>query len=113
MLKKHPNQVPPFDFLLKIQFFCCFITQLVKKLQEWSLYEVIEDILLLVLNIEKPLSDIKISDHFLLQIFFHIVFFSILICIKSFFPEIMCSVLQRKGMFFLPKSEYTPLFPVI
>ena len=25
----------------KIQFVCCFITQLVKKLQQWSLYEVI------------------------------------------------------------------------
>ena len=42
----------------KIQLFCCFITQLVKKLQQWSLYEVIEDILPFVLNTKRPLSDI-------------------------------------------------------
>ena len=34
-----------FSKMFKIQLFCCFITQLVKKLQQWSLYEVIEDIL--------------------------------------------------------------------
>ena len=38
--------------------FLCFITQLVKKLQRWSLYEVIEDILPFVLNTKRPLSDI-------------------------------------------------------
>ena len=27
--------------ILKIQLFCCFITQLVKKLHQWFLYEVI------------------------------------------------------------------------
>ena len=32
---------------VKIRLFCCFITQLVKELQQWSLYEVIEDIWLL------------------------------------------------------------------
>ena len=31
--------------IVKIQLFCCFITQLVKKLQQWSLYDVIKDIL--------------------------------------------------------------------
>ena len=34
--------------------FCCFITQLGKKLQQWSLYEVIEDILSFVLNTIQP-----------------------------------------------------------
>ena len=44
--------------IVKIHHFCCFITQLVKKLQQWSLYEVIEDILPFVLNTKRPLSDI-------------------------------------------------------
>ena len=44
--------------IVKIHLFCCFITQLEKKVQRWSLYEVIEDILPFVLNIEWPLSDI-------------------------------------------------------
>ena len=47
-----------FSKMFKIQLFCCFITQLVKKLQQWSLYEVIEDILPIVLNTKRPLSDI-------------------------------------------------------
>ena len=42
----------------KIQFFHRFITQLVKKLQQWSLYEVIENILPFVLNTKQPLNDI-------------------------------------------------------
>ena len=44
--------------IVKTHHFCCFITQLVKKLQQWSLYEVIEDILPFVLNTKRPLSDI-------------------------------------------------------
>ena len=36
---------------------CCFITQLIKKLQQWSLYEVIEDILPVVLNTQRSLSN--------------------------------------------------------
>ena len=47
-----------FSIFSKYSFFCCFITQLVKKLQQWSLYEVIEDILPFVLNTKRPLSDI-------------------------------------------------------
>merc|ERR1712081_129278 len=47
-----------FSKMFKIQFFCCFITQLVKKLQQWSLFEMIEDILPFVLNTKRPLSDI-------------------------------------------------------
>ena len=42
----------------KIQLFGCFITQIQKKLQQWSLYAVIEDILPIVLNTKRPLSDI-------------------------------------------------------
>ena len=42
----------------KIQCFCCFSTGLVRKLQQWSLYEVIENILLFVLNTKRRLSDI-------------------------------------------------------
>ena len=34
-----------FSKMFKIQLFCCFITQLVKMLQQWSLCDVIEDIL--------------------------------------------------------------------
>ena len=44
--------------IFKIQLFCCFITQLVKKLQQWPLYEVKEDILPFVLNTKRLLSDI-------------------------------------------------------
>ena len=40
----------------EIQHFCCFITQFVKKVQQWSLYEVIEDILLFVLNTKQSFS---------------------------------------------------------
>ena len=41
-----------------MQLFDCFITQLVKKLQQLALYEMIEDILPIVLNTKRPLSDI-------------------------------------------------------
>ena len=44
--------------MFKIQRFCCFITQLVKMLQQWSLHDLIEDILPFVLNTKRPLSDI-------------------------------------------------------
>ena len=54
----HTPEVGCFFKMFKIQLFCCFITQLVKKLQQWSLYQVIEDILLFVLNTKRPLSDI-------------------------------------------------------
>ena len=47
-----------FSNFSKYSVFCCFITQLVKKLQQWSLSEVIEDILPFVLNTKRPLSDI-------------------------------------------------------
>ena len=50
--------------VFKIQcFFCCFITQLVKKLQQRSLYKVIEDILPFVLNTKRPLSDIWLLSY--------------------------------------------------
>ena len=38
-------QIGCFSQINEIQHLCCFITQLVKKLQQWSLYEVIEHIL--------------------------------------------------------------------
>ena len=44
--------------IFKIQLFSCFITQLIKKLQQWPLYEVKEDILPFVLNTKRPLSNI-------------------------------------------------------
>ena len=47
----------------KIRHLCCFITWLVKKLQQWSLYEVIEDILPFVLNTKRPLSDIWLLSY--------------------------------------------------
>ena len=49
--------------VFKIQLFDCFITQLVKKLQQWSLYDVIEDILPFVLNTKRPLSDIWLVSY--------------------------------------------------
>ena len=47
-----------FLHIYEIKHFCCFITQLVKKLHQWSLNEVIKDILPFVLNTKRPLSDI-------------------------------------------------------
>ena len=52
-----------FSKMFKIQLFCCFITQLVKMLQQWSLYDVIEDILPFVLNTKRPLSDIWLPSY--------------------------------------------------
>ena len=53
----HPK-LGVFSRLLKFNILVALITQLVKKLQQWSLYEVIEDILPIVLNTKRPLSDI-------------------------------------------------------
>ena len=47
-----------FYYYPKYSFIVAFISQLVKKLQRWSLYEVIEDILPFVLNTKRPLRDI-------------------------------------------------------
>ena len=49
--------------MFKIQFFGRFITQLVKKLQQWSLYEVIEDTLPFVLNTKRPLGNIWLLSY--------------------------------------------------
>ena len=54
----HTPKVGCFFKILKMQLFDCFITQLVKKLQQLALYEMIEDILPIVLNTKRPLSDI-------------------------------------------------------
>ena len=51
-------EVGSFHYFPKYSFIVAFISQLVKKLQQWSLYEVIEDILPFVLNTKQPLSDI-------------------------------------------------------
>ena len=48
--------------MFRIHLFC-FITQLVKKLLQWSLYEVIEDIMPIVLNTKRPLSDIWLLSY--------------------------------------------------
>ena len=53
----HPK-LGVFSYVPKYSFIVAFISQLVKKLQQWSLYEVIEDILPFVLNTKRPLSDI-------------------------------------------------------
>ena len=47
-----------FSNFSKYSVFCCFITQFVEKLQQWSLSEVIKDILPIVLNTKRPPSDI-------------------------------------------------------
>ena len=43
---------------INMYYFCCFITRLVKKLQKWSLHEVIEDTLPCIFNPNRPLRDI-------------------------------------------------------
>ena len=52
-----------FSKLSKYSFFCCFITWLVKKLQQWSLYEVVEDILPFIFDTKRPLSDIWLLSY--------------------------------------------------
>ena len=47
-----------FPKFMKFNILFCFITQLIKRLQQWSLYEVIENIVLFDLNTKRPLSDI-------------------------------------------------------
>ena len=47
-----------FPKFMKFNILFCFITQLIKRLQQWSLNEVIEDIRPFVLNTKRPLSDI-------------------------------------------------------
>ena len=47
-----------FCYFLKYSILVAVISQLVKKLQQWSSDEVIENILPLVLNTKRPLSDI-------------------------------------------------------
>ena len=54
---EHPK-LGVFSAFSKYSFLCCFITQLINKLQQWSLYKVIEDILPFVLNTKRPLSNI-------------------------------------------------------
>ena len=47
-----------FFFFLNTAFLLLNYSACKKKLQRWSLYEVIKDILLFVLNTKQPLSDI-------------------------------------------------------
>ena len=54
----HCTKLGVFFKIFRIKHFCGFIAQLVKKLRQWSLYEVIEDILPLILNKKRPLSNI-------------------------------------------------------
>ena len=54
---KHPK-LGVFCYFLKYSILVAGISQLVNKLQQWSLYEVIEDIMPFVLNTKRPLSDI-------------------------------------------------------
>ena len=49
--------------IFKIQLFLLLYYSACKKLQQWSLYEVIEDILPFVLNIKQPLSDIWLLSY--------------------------------------------------
>ena len=49
--------------MVKILHFCYFITKLVKKLRQGSLYEVMENILPFVLNTKRPLSDIWLLSY--------------------------------------------------
>ena len=58
----HPK-LGVFFKIVKIQLFDCFIAHLVKQLQQWALYEVIEDILPFVLNTKRPLSDIWLVSY--------------------------------------------------
>ena len=56
------NPIQSLRVTLFEKLMCCFISWLVKMLQPQSLYEVIVDILLFVLNTKQPLSDIWLSS---------------------------------------------------
>ena len=58
----HPK-LGVFSRLLKFNIFVALITQLIKKLQQWSLHDVIEDIMPFVLNTKRPLSDIWLPSY--------------------------------------------------
>ena len=58
----HPK-LGVFSKCSKYSFLVAFISQLVKKLQQWSLYEVIEVILPFVLHTKRPLSDIWLLSY--------------------------------------------------
>jgi len=58
----HPK-LGVFSYFPKYTFIVAFISQLTQKPQQWSLYEVIEDILLFVLNTKRPLSDIWLLSY--------------------------------------------------
>ena len=59
---KHPK-LGVFCYFLKYSILVAGISQLVNKLQQWSLYEVIEDIMPFVLNTKRPLSDIWLLSY--------------------------------------------------
>ena len=52
-----------FPYFPKYSIFVAFISQLTQKLQWWSLYEMIEDILPFVLDTERPLTDSWLSRY--------------------------------------------------
>ena len=58
----HPK-LGVFSRLLIFNILVALITQLIKKLQQWSLYEVIKDILVFGLNTKRPLSDIWLLSY--------------------------------------------------
>ena len=53
----------PAELVSKLMKLTTSIAQLIKKLQKWSLYEVIKNILPFVLNTKQPLSDIWLPSY--------------------------------------------------
>ena len=76
-------------FLYEIQHFCCFITQLVKKLHQSSLYEVIKDTLPIVLNTIRPLSNIWL--HVYKQNSFGCLKKNIILILSKNNPKLFCT----------------------
>ena len=62
-IAKYTGNCVFFSKFMKFNIFGCFFTQLVKKLQKWSLYEVIKDILSFDLNTKRPLRDIWLLSY--------------------------------------------------
>ena len=58
----HKPKIGCFLKIFEIQHLCCFITQPLKKLQQWSLYEGIDNILPFVLITKRPLSNIWLQS---------------------------------------------------
>ena len=93
MRTAHPK-LGVFSYVPKYSFIVAFISQLVKKLQQCSLYEVIEDILPFVLNTKRPLSYIWLLSY--KQNNFGCFFLNVKVWFFQKHPKLFCVYLSNQ-----------------